>query len=144
MNKNTKAFIVVLGVIVLVILGTTYYLSKRSSVGGLENGKEENLGEVLPADAVLLTAKYAYENGKHVIAGEVDVPTPCTSLDVVANTGEGAGERVNLAFTTINEGDLCAQVIAVRRFKVEFNADENVSITATWNGKAAVLNLIPA
>jgi len=102
-----------------------------------------NTGSELQPEAMMITAKHSFAGGKHIVAGEVQVPTPCTSLDVKAVVGGTDSSQVTLVFQTINESEACVQVIANRRFKVEFNAPEKAEITATWNGAPAVLNLIP-
>ncbi len=91
-----------------------------------------------------ITAKHQFKDGKHIIAGEVNLPTPCYVLDTQAMVAESMPEQVTIAFSATTQGEMCAQVITVDRFKVEFSASKDAVIKATWNGKPAKLNLIPA
>lgn len=90
-----------------------------------------------------ITAQHQYVEGLHTVAGIVDMPTPCHQL--IAEPfllGEDAGQA-EIRFTSSVEGDVCAQVITPARFKVTFEAREDVSMSATWNGAPATLNLVP-
>lgn len=134
-------------VALLLISGGTYYLSHRdktASTPSTVSPGEKPDGSVLAEDTILITAKHSFVNGKHIIAGEVDVPTPCYSLDVTSSVSAGNPEQVAVFFKTTDGGGVCAQVISARRFKIEFNASKDAVISATFNGKPATLNLIPA
>lgn len=145
MTENTKIFSGVAVAILLIIIGGTYYLSSREKIAELTQSPDKELpGAVLSEDAVRINAKHSFRNGKHIVAGEVEVPTPCHSLSVETVIRESSPEQVTLVFNTKSDADVCAQVISSRRFKMEFNAEQNASIGATFNGKPAILNLIEA
>ena len=91
-----------------------------------------------------ITAKHQYKNGKHIVAGEANSPTPCDILSASATVTKSLPEQVTINFTSTSTDSLCAQVITSNRFKVEFSASENATVKATWNGKPVGLNLIPA
>jgi len=144
MTPQTKILTGSLVAIVLLILGGTYYMSTKDKYEpSQDQSQTQNPGAVLPKNAVMITAKHSFKNGKHIIAGEVDVPTPCHSLSVETLIAESFPEQVTLVFKTTSEAEVCAQVVSARRFKIEFNADEKATLSATWNGEQAILNLIP-
>ena len=90
-----------------------------------------------------ITAKHQFKNGTHIIAGEVDMPTPCYILTTEARVAESMPEQVTIDFVAQTSGEMCAQVITPDRFKSEFKASQQAVIKATWNGQPVELNLIP-
>lgn len=145
MTENTKIFSGIGLAILLVLIGGTYYLSTREiATPATQTSQNEIPGTVLSEDVMRINAKHSFKNGKHIVAGEIEVPTPCHSLSVETLFRESDPEQVTLAFETKSDVDVCAQVISSRRFKIEFNADQNASIGATFNGEEAILNLIEA
>ncbi len=91
-----------------------------------------------------ITAKHQWKNGTHIVAGDVNLPTPCYILNTNAVVAESYPEQVTINFVASTQGEACAQVVTTERFKVDFQASEKAIIKATWNGKPAKLNLIPA
>ncbi len=142
-----KGTIIWWAVAILVILGGTWGYFHYKSLQ-----TPTDTGEVLAEDteAMRIDAKHQFKNGlpaqtgKHIVAGSVNMPTACYTLTTQATVAESMPEQVTIAFTTSTSGDICAQVITAERFKVDFTASENAQIKATWNGKPAILNLIPA
>jgi len=143
-EHTTKAPIIVGFIVLLGVIGGTYYFSTKDNAGPTTPLAQIEPGSVLPADTMRITAKHSFSNGHHIIAGEVEVPNPCTSLNTSTRIAESSPEQVTVEFTTTGEGDICAQVIATRRFKVEFDSAQNASIKATWNRQEVILNLIEA
>lgn len=145
MTEKTKIYSGIAIVATLLIIGGTYYLSSRDKNPEIvESPDKEVPGTVLSEDAFRINAKHSFKNGKHIVAGEIEVPTPCHSLSVDTLFRESNPEQVTLVFGTKSDADVCAQVISSRRFKIEFNANQNAIIRATFNGKEAILNLIEA
>lgn len=92
----------------------------------------------------VVTAKHAYRNGTHIIAGEVPLPTPCHLLEA---TGAASADRKEVLVeitSSVKTDELCAQVITPARFKVSVKAAQNAKISATLNGQAITLNFIEA
>ncbi len=131
------AIVVVLGLIVVSTWGWVRYSNRMTDQK--EQIRNEDT-EVVPD----ITAKHQYKNGKHIIAGEVNLPTPCYILDVQAVVAESMPEQVTLKFTSTTQGELCAQMVTTERFRADFTASQKAVISATWNGKPVKLNLIPA
>lgn len=152
MNKQQQVWAIGGFVVIVVLLfGVSYYISQSNDE--LKTG-ESQIGNVdgdvnVDAPRVTITAKHQYKNGKHIVAGEIEVPTPCHILDWNIRQverdiiGEGAidqGFYINFVSSTLAE--VCAQVITPARFKVEFEGNDNAFIEATFNGTPIVLNLI--
>lgn len=72
------------------------------------------------------------------------MPTPCDLLNTEVTIMESYPEQVVVDFSVINNADVCAQVVTAQRFKVEFSAAEEASISARFMGRDIELNLIPA
>jgi hypothetical protein len=135
-----KSTIVTIVIVLLVIVGGTSAWLQY----GRGTDKTPTGDVVEDVETMRITAKHQFKNGKHIIAGEVNLPTPCYVLDTQAIVAESYPEQVTVAFTATTGADMCAQVITTERFKVEFTASKDASIKATWNGAPAILNLIPA
>lgn len=97
---------------------------------------------VLINEKTIITAKHAYQNGQHIIAGEIPLPTPCHILESKASTENGK-ILVDLTYS-IKTGEMCADVITPARFKVTVKGDKNMKATATLNGIPVTLNLLEA
>jgi len=144
---STESKIITSTIVILIVLGVGFYFLAPDSMkfwGGqtanVIDSTNDDSNTAIPAHE-RITAKHQYKNGTHIVAGEVNMPTPCYILDVSARV---ASEQVTLDFVSKTNGEVCAQVITTERFKVDFKAVENVAIKATWNGQPVELNLIPA
>ena len=137
-----KGTVITIIVLLLLIVSGAWVWNKYSSK---PNPNPEVLGEANDqTPEMTITAKHQFKAGKHIIAGDVNLPTPCYLLDTKASVAESYPEQVTIAFTATTQGEVCAQVITTERFKVDFTASEGATIKATWDGKPAILNLIPA
>ena len=147
MDKQRQVQAVIgLVVIVALLFGVSYYLSQNREE--LKIG-ESQLGEVdgdvqVDVPRATITAKHQYRNGTHIIAGEIEVPTPCHILETDVIIRESFPEQVTVRFTVSTQAEICAQVITPARFKVEFEASERASILGTLNGEPVIFNLIEA
>ena len=142
MNKKTIVIVVILAVLVI---GLTLYWQFFGSNSVKNQGAQVINSQQNQEDTVIVTGVHQFKGGRHIIAGEVDLPTPCHVLNHTVIVAESFPEQVTIAFETETDGsDLCAQMITSSRYKVEFSASENAVMKATWNGAPAQLNLIPA
>ena len=92
----------------------------------------------------VITAKHAFKSGKHTVAGEIEVPTPCHVLDAQA-TPSADGKKIFLELaSSVKTGEMCAQVITAARFKVTAIGVSDAVWSATYNGEPVRLNLIEA
>ena len=132
-------------VIVLILAGAFYFLAPDSmkfwgdQTANTIDSTSDDSETTTPHERI--TAKHQYKNGTHIVAGEVNMPTPCYILNV---TSRIVNEEAILDFVSETNGEMCAEVITTERFKVDFTAGENVVIKGTWNGEPVELNLIPA
>lgn len=140
MNRN---LIIAIVVIVLIILGVTLYW-QFSGTGSFDNQTGNVIDSQNQQETRLMTALHQFRNGRHIVAGEVDLPTPCHDLNYETVVTQTSPQQVMINFTTnSNNADVCAQVLTAARYKVEFQAAENAVIQATWNGGPVQLNLVP-
>ncbi len=133
--------IVFIVAIVLLILAIQFSQVENEEDNGLiqqPNGYEEN-GEGLQ----LVNANHYYADGRHIIAGEIDLPTPCYILDHEVMVLESFPESVsiNLNSRVDEDYEICAQVITPYGFVVEFQASAEASISAYLDGQRINLNI---
>ena|SRR3989344_5591656 len=144
-----KTVILIFVLFTLLVLGIFFYYFAPDSLKFWQNqtaavGDSDTSNESSEPAHETITAKHQFKDGKHIIAGDVNMPTPCHILTTSAQVAESFPEQVTIQFVSRTSGEACAQVITPARFKVEFTASENATIKATWNGAPVSLNLIPA
>ncbi len=100
--------------------------------------------QLVISDKTVITAKHAYKSGKHIIAGEVPLLTPCDLLETNAVASADKKSIIVQFVSSVKTGEVCAQSITPARFKVSVAADKDAKITATFNGQSVTLNLIEA
>jgi hypothetical protein len=115
---------------------------QTASTTAWENTPAESAPAV--SQKTVVTAKHAYRNGVHTIAGEVPLPTPCHLLTSEAIVSPDKKQVLLQLHSSVKEGEMCAQVITNARFKVTAKALEKATIIATLNGQQVTLNLIEA
>lgn len=132
-------------VILLILAGAFYFLAPDSlkfwgdQTANTIDSANDDSETATPHERI--TAKHQYKNGTHIVAGEVNMPTPCYILNVSSRIVNG---EAIIDFVSETNGEMCAEVITTERFRVDFTAEENVVIKGTWNGEPVELNLIPA
>lgn len=104
----------------------------------------EETQDVPYPDITRIDAKHYFIDGVHTLVGELTFPTPCDLLQTDARVMESYPEQVIVDFTVINNADMCTQVITNQRFRVDFTAANQASISARFMGRDIELNLIPA
>lgn len=132
------AALVVLIALAIGIFGYTYFFKSQPAVDGVATTTD-----TVPAEEMTIQALHQYASSTHTVAGQANVPTPCHRLIVEPSFVNGSTSEVVLRFSATTTDDVCAQVITPARFKTSFEGPENATITATWNGAPAKLNLIP-
>ena len=100
--------------------------------------------EVLITPKTTVTAKHAYQNGLHIIAGEVPLPTPCHILEASGTASADKKQVFVQLASSIKTGETCAESITPARFKITVKAPSSAKISATLNGQEIILNLIEA
>lgn len=143
---HPRAIIIAVIIFGLIILGmfTFAYLKKQEMVESpAPTTEEEPTGEVAYASITRIDAKHFYADGLHTLVGEIPMPTPCELLETDAVVAESMPEQVRVNFNVINNAEACAQVLTMARFKVEVQASEEATFSATFVGRHVELNLIP-
>ncbi len=145
-----------IAIIVLIAAASFIYISMQTtqldtkqsetvaSTTAWENAPAEKPTEILLTSKTIVTAKHAYENGKHVIAGEIPLPTPCHILESSATASGDKRQVLVTLVSLVKTGEMCAQVITPARFKVTAAAGKDAKMLATLNGQEVALNLIEA
>ncbi len=154
---DRKSTLIIAGILILAVIGFIFIsLTKKSTLDTSVPTGQTNIATSsddwvnTPAQnpegnqQIILTAKHAYQQGAHIVAGELPLPTPCHILDAQMTVSSDQSQ-ILLALTSTVKGDaLCAQVITPARFKVSAKANKDAHISATLNGQAITLNLIEA
>jgi len=135
---NTRIVAVVVVLVVIAIALFTYTLVSAPTPEEVRVAPQEEQVEQVPER--LISAKHQYVDGVHTVAGMVTVPTPCHRVLTSAYLLED-GVTVELQFSTLLEGEECPAQATEVPFRVPFEAPENATITAVWNGEPARLNL---
>lgn len=120
----------------------TYSTDTASTTNWLNTPAEHK--EVLITPKTTITAKHAYQNGTHVVAGEVPLPTTCHILDASGAVSSDKKQVLLTLISSIKTGETCPDNITPARFKVSIKALKTAKITATLNGQEIILNLIEA
>lgn len=138
---NTKA-IAVVAILFLAVVGFFIYTLLTTRTNDQEVG-ENIIATSTPTEERVLSAKHEFVDGIHTIAGKAEVPTSCHRLVTEPFFIGGEPLGVEVRFNTLLEGEECPSEVFEVPFRVSFEAPENATITATWNGNPARLNLIP-
>ncbi len=141
MEKRTIILVVSLFILIVIGMFTYTYIKKNemSQVPIVETPVvvEDSLG-------IRIDAKHFFIDGVHTFVGEMTMPTPCDLLEVNSVVQESYPEQIRLDFTIINNSTSCEQVPTNQRFMVSAKASSEAKVSATYLGKSAELNLIPA
>ena len=131
-----KTLIVIL--IILIVAGIVIFVSQRGSTE-LRN-PDVSEGAVTKER---VTARHQFKDGKHVLVGDLELPTLCHTITTSVALEESDPVTARVAINKVAGEGMCAQVISSGQFKVEFEAPENARIEMTLDGKEAISNLIP-
>jgi hypothetical protein len=146
MISTPKLLLLAVLLIVLLLFLSPLSQVDFASIYFNQKDAEENNPEtqVPPNDSIspIIFAEKTFKDGIHTYTGQIELPTPCHSLErdiSIAGFAEEEVVKVNFSIIPPEEGILCAQVIAVRDFEVSFQASENAEITFQINNNNAVL-----
>lgn len=138
---NTKAVSLVV-MLILVAVGLFVYTLVTAPT--TDEVTDDNMQVTVEEGEVkLITAKHQYLDGVHTIAGKSELPTPCHRLVTEPFFLHSGTDEVEIRFNTLLEGEACPNEIFEAPFRITFEGKEDVSISATWNGSPARLNLVP-
>lgn len=143
---NQKSIVLVVVLFVIIVIGMFVYAElKKNELSEISSTPDVEPVAVVPyADITLIDAKHYFIDGTHTLVGELLMPTPCDLLESSATVMESFPEQVIVDFSVINTAENCIQMISPQRFKVEFVASLEATISARIIGREVPLNLIPA
>ena len=145
---NQKSIILIVTLFVMIVVGMFVYAylkqSELEQVEMVENAETAAVESVPHADITRVDAKHYLIDGTHTLVGEINFPTPCDLLEAESVVMESYPEQVIIDFSVINNAENCIQVATAQRFKVDFRASDEATITARFMGRDIDLNLIPA
>lgn len=143
----SKKNLIIVGVIVLalILLGISFSTGDRNPNSSTDSNLSGNAtsSEIYAPDRIDALHQFDPIESTHILAGQVNLPTPCHILDTEIIISESYPEQVTINFQTqVEDPDqMCAQVITSKSFKVTFSASEEASISAIFNGQDVELNL---
>ncbi len=138
---------IIIGVVVIIAFAALAFLyMKKAAINelGTPTWQETPVATDTPVAKRIVTAKHQFKNGTHIIAGEVEIPTPCHILTSSATASADKTKAFLELHTAQKAGETCAQVISSARFKVELVANKDAVWSATLNREEVILNLIEA
>lgn len=144
MGKNN--IIIATTILALIVVGmfTFTYIKKQEMQVDKSETSPVVIDETSPyGDIIRIDAKHFFINGKHTLAGEIAMPTPCDLLNWDTRILESSPEQVMIDFKVVNHAQTCAQVVTPQRFLVSFEASEQAKIRAFIMSREVELNLIP-
>jgi hypothetical protein len=149
---DKKGTYIIAGILLFAVIGFIAISFQKTTLDTSENAQniasttewENTPAEVVATPKTVITAKHAYKNGVHIIAGEIPLPTPCDILESTAIASTDKKQVVVQFISSVKSGEVCAQIITPARFKVTATAEKNAALTATLNGQTVSLNLIDA
>ncbi len=143
MNYRINMKVISLVILLVLVAVALFVYTLVSAPADVENIVEnENMTSVV-VEEHMLTAKHQYLEGVHTVAGKTEVPTLCHRLVSESFFIKEDQSEVEMRFNTLLEGEECTNQLFEVPFRVSFEASEDVSISATWNGEPVRLNLIP-
>lgn len=135
MNKTTKISVIL--IIILIVVWIFYAVGKDSAQNDTTREDLVEMEENRPE--ISINTKHQYKDGMHVFVGTLEIPSPCHSYN--AEIVEGNPFEVKLSITDPAEGEVCAQVITNRDFKVSYEASQDTQFFGTLNGEKIEFNL---
>ena len=142
-NDNKKKIAVGIAIIALILILGGFYYSYKTNKGNEEtfNPDEESTRGIDSGAVEVVDIRHQYKDGVHTYAGEINLATPCDSVEVTAVKDTTNLSNVTLQFTSTSTEEVCAQVITARRFKVSFEGGEDVNVRGMLNGRELRLNV---
>ena len=156
MDGNKRSTVIVAVIIIFAIAGLVIVslqkLTLDSSVPQAEtssttewaNAPAEKPSDILLSTKTIINAKHAYQDGKHIIAGEVPLPTACHILESNATALANKKQVLVTLNSSIKSGETCPPQVISARFKLIVEANKDAKIVTTLNGQEVTLNLIEA
>jgi hypothetical protein len=149
MDKKSSIIIaVILALAVIVFIVVSFQKSSLNTKSDTASTTEwvNTPAEPSPEDPLttktIITAKHAYKNGIHTVAGEIPLPTPCHVLESSVSASADKQKVFIELLSSIKSGEMCAQVVTPARFKVSVPADAGATISMTLKRKPRQLRAL--
>lgn len=141
-----QAIIIIVALFIVIVAGMFgfAYVSKHSK--GTPTVTEQPATSTNQyAPVTMITAKHFFQDGVHIFAGEIPMPTPCDLLQATSSVASAAApQQVSLDFTVINNSQTCEQKVTNQRFKLSVPGNASTTFVGTFMGKPIQLNFLPA
>lgn len=149
---DKKGTYLIAGIVIIAVAGFIAISFQKSTIDTKQSAGdtasttawENTPAEVVASPEIVITAKHAYQNGAHIVAGEIPLPSPCDILESNALPSSDKKQMLIQFAYTVRSGEKCSPDITPARFKVSAKADKNAVLSATLNGLPVTLNLIEA
>ena len=132
MKKTIIIIVSLLIVLSLLVYGYEFIFKKPI----IESPTTEETDNVLPT----LEVKEQYKNSTYTFMGDVQVPTPCHSLENKVNKISNTEYQIELKTIAPQKDIVCAQVVTDKSFKVSFQAPADIKVTALLDGVPYQIN----
>lgn len=127
----------VLIVATIAILAALFFFAKPLVSISPNTNQPAGVGNVTDPDTrPVIKVLHQYKTGAHVYVGELELPTPCHSIEAESVVLESYPEQVQVILSTKEGEGICAQVITPKKFKVAFQASKEASVNVSLNGGA--------
>lgn len=139
MSKKTWT-ITVLVILVGLTSVAIYSNYKANNIDKYESRKEE-IKEIIERPEITINTKHQYKDGIHTYIGTFETPNACNNYNAEIKDGENSEKIIEITYS--DSGEICAQVITERNFRVSFEGSEEESqnVIATINGELVNLNI---
>lgn len=135
--KNKNLIIVLVIVIIVLIIGFVIARTEEAKNPSLRDDamlEDQGLTETI-------NVKHQYKDGEHVFVGTIILPTSCHSYNAEVIDSE-TGPEIRISINDPAEGQVCAQVVTERDFKVTYKSDDpDQAFRLFVNGEEYKLNL---
>lgn len=133
-NRKLKLFFLLFGLALLVLLLFMVFYPRSAA------HEEPMVNHITTKVAVT----HDFKNGLHTYVGTIDAPTPCHTISGEAIVKESYPEQVDIRIETRESGEICAQVVTTKRFKVSFSASQSAVVRAFVNGTPVLFEITEA
>jgi hypothetical protein len=135
-SMNNKFLWGSLLVVAIVLVGAYLYNKDKQEI--FEQEREQAIQEEVERPSVTVNVKHQYKDGTHIVVGFVELPTPCYEIKTAVEKNERE-TTLNINYESV--GEMCAQVITQKEFRISFEGTVDENIIAKINGELVNLNI---
>lgn len=130
---NKKGFILIAGIIFIVILCL-------SGGDDIEQGPNSIIDNVNSVGKIKVA--HMFVDGTHMFTGEINLPTPCHTLEHKVIIAKSFPEQATIVFESESEVDSCVQMIMPEPFFVSFDASKEAVLKITFDGENVPFEIV--